>query len=121
MIETQRVNIPTYVSYDDLTFIYSGDKQNAYDYDVTNHMHPFDGQVYEYMPEVSNWKLNQTFLAEEIRKKRNQLLIQSDWTQGRDIPDSISLPWANYRQQLRDITQQETFPLDIIWPVEPTV
>lgn len=121
MIETQQISMPTYVSYNDLTFIYSGDKQHAEDYDVTGHMHPYDGQVYEYVPDLKNWKLNENFLADDIRNKRNQLLVQSDWTQGRDIPDSISIPWAAYRQQLRDITQQETFPLNVVWPTEPIV
>lgn len=120
-VETQQVTMPTYVRYNDLTFIYSGDRESPEDYDVTSHLHPFDGQVYEYLPDIKNWKLNESFLAEKIRKERNQLLQESDWTQGKDIPENISTPWANYRQQLRDITNQSTFPTSVTWPEKPMV
>ena len=55
----------------------------------------------------------------KIRYERNARLLDSDWTQGKDIPDEISLVWATYRQQLRDITNQEGFPYDVIWPLSP--
>ena len=41
---------------------------------------------------------------EQIRKHRNKLLIESDWTQGADVPSSIKDTWAIYRTALRDIT-----------------
>jgi hypothetical protein len=53
--------------------------------------------------------------------ERNRLLTQSDWTQ---LPD-VSLTteqkeqWATYRQQLRDLTDQQEFPTNIIWPQAP--
>ena len=43
----------------------------------------------------------------------------SDWTQLKDIPDNISSSWAIYRQQLRDITNQENFPWQVVWPIKP--
>jgi hypothetical protein len=58
--------------------------------------------------------------AEEVRVERNRLLVESDWTQGRDIPDAIAELWATYRQELRDLPQQEGFPWDITWPEPPT-
>lgn len=57
--------------------------------------------------------------AAEARAERNRLLIESDWTQGKDIPDSVSQVWAAYRQALRDITSQEGFPFDVTWPTQP--
>ena len=54
--------------------------------------------------------------AAAVRLKRNELLKESDWTQGKDISESISTPWAEYRNQLRNITQQENFPWEIEWP-----
>lgn len=60
-------------------------------------------------------------LAETARLKRNTLLSQSDWTQISDAPTSIDKSsWAIYRQQLRDLTLQEEFPENIIWPNPPT-
>ena len=59
-------------------------------------------------------------LAASARNARNDLLAASDWTQGKDIPDAISNPWAAYRQLLRDLPNQEGFPTNIEWPVLPT-
>lgn len=54
--------------------------------------------------------------AASVRRKRNELLAQSDWTQGKDIPDSISSAWATYRQALRDVPSQAGFPWNVQWP-----
>ena len=56
--------------------------------------------------------------AAEARAQRNALLSASDWTQLSDAPvDQIA--WANYRQALRGLTDQEGFPLSITWPEKP--
>lgn len=57
--------------------------------------------------------------AASVRAERDRLLVQSDWTQGKDIPDNVSGPWAVYRQSLRDITAQSGFPWTVEWPVAP--
>jgi hypothetical protein len=48
-------------------------------------------------------------LIEELRKKRNELLISSDWTQLQDVQnlldESTKNKWIVYRQALRDIVQ----------------
>jgi hypothetical protein len=53
-----------------------------------------------------------------IRKNRDIELTLSDWTQ---LPDTNvdKTAWANYRQALRDVPQQEGFPYSIIWPAKP--
>lgn len=58
---------------------------------------------------------------ETIRAERNNLLLQSDWTQLYDVPltTEIKQQWMDYRQELRDVTQQ-TDPDNIVWPVKPT-
>lgn len=58
-------------------------------------------------------------LIKEIRSKRNKLLVSSDWTQFPDIPENTRLRWQPYRQALRDITLQEGFPTDVVWPERP--
>jgi len=55
----------------------------------------------------------------QIRIKRNKLLTACDWTQVNDVPEAVSQKWATYRQQLRDITQQQTFPVNVSWPIAP--
>ena len=56
----------------------------------------------------------------EIRKRRNGLLSACDWTQLPDAPltDADKTAWAEYRQALRDITEQAD-PFNITWPVAP--
>lgn len=57
--------------------------------------------------------------AVEVRSKRNQLLAASDWTQGKDIPNTISAIWAVYRNDLRNVPQQAGFPWNVTWPFQP--
>ena len=56
--------------------------------------------------------------AAQIRSQRNQLLSASDWTQVLDAPIDRTA-WATYRQALRDITSQEDFPNNVVWPKNP--
>lgn len=55
-------------------------------------------------------------LAQAVREERNRLLTECDWTQLPDAPVD-SAAWAVYRQALRDVSKQEGFPLNVIWPV----
>ena len=57
--------------------------------------------------------------AAEIRDERNKLLQECDWSQSRDISDSVATLWQPYRQELRDITSQTGFPFNIEWPTKP--
>ena len=58
-------------------------------------------------------------MASTVRNERNRKLYECDWTQGKDIPDSISIPWATYRQELRDVPSQPGFPYNVVWPTPP--
>jgi hypothetical protein len=67
-------------------------------------------------PAPSNEKL-----AARARADRNSRLSACDWTMLTDAP--LTLPqreaWAAYRQDLRDVPDQESFPAVIVWPSEP--
>jgi hypothetical protein len=54
--------------------------------------------------------------SSEIRKQRNELLSDTDWTQLNDVSSTVSQQYANYRQALRDMPQQSGFPWNITWP-----
>ena len=55
--------------------------------------------------------------AENIRNRRDELIKKSDW---RAVTDRKLEPeWKEYRQALRDISEQEGFPHDVKWPVDP--
>jgi hypothetical protein len=62
-------------------------------------------------------------VEEAATAKRNQLLLESDWS---DLPvrqlsmsDEQKAAWATYRQTLRDLTDQESWPWDPVWPTKP--
>lgn len=57
--------------------------------------------------------------SESIRRERDRLLSDSDWTQLSDISRSIKTSWKLYRQELRDVTSQEGFPWSVVWPDKP--
>lgn len=57
--------------------------------------------------------------ASEVRETRNELLRQTDWTQVADVPVTIKQPYTDYRQALRDITEQSGFPDNVTWPDAP--
>jgi hypothetical protein len=60
-------------------------------------------------------------LMEHIRAARNSKLRNTDWTQGRDVPESVSSQWAAYRQALRDIPDTYTGrPSEVVWPTPPS-
>jgi hypothetical protein len=60
-------------------------------------------------------------LPQQVRSTRDGLLLASDWT---DLPhaplsDGQKAAWQTYRQALRDVTEQEGFPADVVWPEKP--
>ena len=61
--------------------------------------------------------------ADEVRARRNHLLSETDWTQLQDAPFNVEEKEAisKYRQSLRDIPQQLTFPDNVMWPEIPAI
>lgn len=68
-------------------------------------------------------------LIKDTRRRRNELLDSSDWTQMLDSPlDSTKkAEWAVYRQALRDVTKQfdsdvnyPELPADVVFPEPPS-
>ena len=59
---------------------------------------------------------------EDLRAMRNQMLMDTDWTQSPDSPftDSEKTSWKTYRQSLRDITKTYKTLDTVKWPTEPT-
>lgn len=61
--------------------------------------------------------------ADEIRARRNMLLAESDFSQLADSPFSEieKSAWAQYRQELRDLTEQAGFPDTVVFPATPSI
>lgn len=80
---------------------------------------PLGDYIFDY--NTAQWVPDLKKASYDAIQKRNKLLYESDWTQ---IPNSPLTPeqveqWAVYRQALRDVPQQEGYPMNIIWPVAP--
>jgi predicted DNA-binding ArsR family transcriptional regulator len=54
-----------------------------------------------------------------LRQQRNRKLVETDWTQGADVPDTIKNAYTSYRQALRDITKTHNNPRTVVWPDKP--
>lgn len=61
-------------------------------------------------------------ISAEVRAKRNRMLTDTDYLVNPDYPisDTDSEAVKAYRQALRDITKQNGFPLDVVWPDKPS-
>ena len=90
------------------------------DFEIGNSPNEFSRFHYpskQWVEVVSKEKqLNIAFIF--TRSKRDSLLLASDWTQLPDVPIATKSAWADYRQQLRDITTQAD-PFNITWPISP--
>lgn len=75
----------------------------------------------EWDAQEAEWNAGANDRAEaNVRKERNALLAESDWTQITDATVDKTA-WATYRQSLRDITTHSNFPNleDSDWPTAP--
>jgi len=77
-----------------------------------------DGETTAAEQEAAYHAAKDTEQATNVRSTRTQLLKDSDWTQ---LTDSTAdkAAWATYRQALRDVPSQSSFPWDITWPDAP--
>ena len=57
-----------------------------------------------------------------VRNKRNRLLAECDWTSVTDsqLSDANQTSWQEYRQNLRDVPQNQNDPENITWPDAPS-
>ena len=66
-------------------------------------------------------ELQYQYKIDLVRYDRNQLLTDTDWivVKHNELGTPIPQEWLDYRQALRDITEQTGFPENIDWPQEP--
>jgi hypothetical protein len=102
---------------------------------------PYLYEVKEGLPELVNGEYVQTWsfeahgpeklqanvakLAQIVRQERDQLLADSDKKVFVDVWEKLSPvekeQISNYRQSLRDIPDQDGFPISVDWPLEPSI
>ena len=86
-----------------------------------------DGTVLTAAQQEAAYKANKDEeQAKSIRAERDKKLADCDWVTLKAVDASsdvlgIQLPqvWIDYRQALRDITEQPNFPWDVTWPDAP--
>ena len=62
---------------------------------------------------------NVYYQNQELRRKRDKLLIESDWTQSKDLTLTNDEEWIKYRQELRDLPQTTTDFNNVVYPTKP--
>ena len=72
---------------------------------------------------VVNQKDYEEDVSRFTREERNQLLLDSDWTQLSDVNQRTRYAYVGYRQALRDLTDHENWPQLTAddWPKKPNV
>lgn len=104
--------------------IYVSDNDTYYmvdDYIVT------EGDFSDEQYQSGKWRIfeNQAisvpYTEDEIRTKRDELLASCDKTQVLDAPFSKECiaQFKLYRQELRDVPEQDGFPENVVWPDKP--
>ena len=76
---------------------------------------PLYGNEWEVSHTVQN--MEQATAEANVRNKRDSLLQETDWMALSDV--TMSAEMTTYRQELRDITDQEGFPYIVTWPTKP--
>jgi len=54
----------------------------------------------------------------KLRRERNAILAETDWTVMSDTPTNTAA-WKAYRQALRDLPANTTDPFNAVWPTPP--
>lgn len=59
--------------------------------------------------------------AGAVRADRNGRLADTDWRvlKAAEVGSVLDPAWIIYRQELREVPQQATFPWDVVWPTPP--
>lgn len=74
-------------------------------------------------PEPTPYIPTEEELAKQVREERDRKIQETDYYLMPDYPaepEQLKLVKA-YRQALRDITKQATFPQKVTWPEEPAI
>jgi hypothetical protein len=66
---------------------------------------------------------SEDYLRRKAMERRSVALQSCDWTQLTDVQEVMPIEekrrWKKFRQELRDITQQPSYPVNITWPQRP--
>ena len=98
-------------------YSYTEDNRPEYDALIQSLDFSFEERNGSWYKSYTVVNLPQEKAESNIRSMRDSLLQETDWMALSD--NTLTQPWADYRQALRDITDQETFPYSVTWPTKP--
>lgn len=91
---------------------------------LTARIPPRPGPEYTFDYSLRTWVDMRTDaqIAMMARAMRDTRISASDWVMLPDVvmSEEKRLLWVEYRQALRDITNQPGFPRNIVWPTKPS-
>jgi len=94
-------------------------EDGTYVYNLSYSAVEFTSEELESIQEGEAYRID--LFSREVRRTRTKLLSDTDWvvTKSLETGDDVPQAWREYRQALREITEQEGFPLEVNWPTEP--
>lgn len=78
--------------------------------------------VYVHMTDLEKAEFNK-MQEKKVRMERNRTLYATDWVLLSDSPltEEKKQEFLAYRQALRDVSNQQGFPWDVVWPERPSM
>jgi hypothetical protein len=87
------------------------DPANRYYAQFLQELERGEAELVPYTPPTPTW--------DGIRAQRDALLAVCDWTQLPDVNLSNKQEWTTYRENLRNIPQNFSNPIDVVFPEIP--
>jgi len=121
--ENPRTSFPSEISEETLNDhgIYLVEDSAVPDFNLLTHELKWE------LARVSNTRWAKRWMAVElpinkastrVRNARDRALSETDWTALSDV--KMTEQMRSYRQELRDIPEQEGFPYSVVWPEKPS-
>lgn len=101
---------------------YKNSKEEIYAFELDGSQ---DHLITEDMQEISRHEVQRIKESKNevswdtIKKYRNKLLAESDWTDLPNSPVNNKPAWLRYRQSLRNLTKDFSAPSEVVWPIKP--
>ena len=108
VLEIDLDDVPESININDLVE-YDESKMRVNDLEDCRGLISF-GKDWKWDEQNQEFYVEDSVLSEKLIEWRNLELKDSDWTQSLDFPESFRTMWQTYRQQLRDLPDQEGFP-----------
>lgn len=96
-------------------------KASKYEKYVAPYVAQWEAEKNRILAKIEAWENSAEHKEQKAREERELLLKESDYILMPDYPatEENKTAWAEYRQALRDLPEQEGWPVNIVWPKKP--